>query len=105
MFNINAGIVRNLAIGCAKYCPTAFICVISNPVNSTVPIVVETLKQHGITDTSRVFGVTTLDIVRANTFVSEVKNTDVQKMQVNVIGGHSGATIIPVLSEVVFTHF
>jgi malate dehydrogenase len=50
--------------------------------------------------------VTTLDIVRASTFVSEVKSvsplqTNVKYIfiKVSVIGGHSGATIIPVLSE------
>ena len=46
------------------------------------------------------FGVTTLDIVRANRFVSEVKGTDVHKLDVTVVGGHSGATIIPLLSQI-----
>ena len=49
-------------MGCAKFCPTAFIAVISNPVNSTVPIVAETMKQFGVFDPARVFGVTTLVI-------------------------------------------
>ena len=50
---INAGIVRDLATGIAKTCPKAFILVISNPVNSTVPIVAEVLKQHGAFDPKR----------------------------------------------------
>lgn len=49
---------------------------------------------------SRLFGVTTLDIVRSNTFVAEVKQLDVTKVSVPVIGGHSGITILPVLSQV-----
>jgi malate dehydrogenase len=98
LFNINAGIVRNLANAAAKACPKAFMAIISNPVNSTVPIVAETFKQHGVYDPARIFGVTTLDIVRANSFVSSVKKIDVLKTEVTVIGGHSGATIIPVLS-------
>lgn len=73
LFNINAGIVQKLAAGCAKYCPKAVIAVISNPVNSTVPIVSEVMKQHGVYDSRKIFGVTTLDIVRAATFVTEVK--------------------------------
>ena len=32
LFNTNASIVRDLADACAKYCPKAMICVISNPV-------------------------------------------------------------------------
>lgn len=47
---INAGIVRDLATGIAKAAPKAIVLVISNPVNSTVPIVVEVFKQHGVFD-------------------------------------------------------
>ncbi|EGF79094.1 hypothetical protein BATDEDRAFT_17222 [Batrachochytrium dendrobatidis JAM81] len=98
LFNINAGIVKNLAIGCAKNCPKAFIAVISNPVNSTVPIVAEVFKQHGVFDFRRIFGVTTLDVVRAASFVSEIAGTAAASTNVAVIGGHSGATILPILS-------
>lgn len=47
------------------------------------------------------FGVTTLDVVRANTFVAEKKDLDITKTNVPVIGGHSGVTILPLLSQVV----
>lgn len=49
----------------------------------------------------RILGVTTLDVVRANTFVAELKGLDVSKTNVPVIGGHSGVTILPLLSQVV----
>ncbi|KAI9331889.1 lactate/malate dehydrogenase [Obelidium mucronatum] len=98
LFNINAGICKNLATGIATHCPKALICVISNPVNSTVPIFAEVLKKHNVFDPKKLFGVTTLDIVRANTFVSSTKQVNVQGTEVSVIGGHSGVTIIPVLS-------
>lgn len=48
---------------------------------------------------SSVYGITTLDIVRASTFVSQLKGTNPLETKVNVIGGHSGATIIPLLSQ------
>lgn len=92
---INAGIVRDLATGIATAAPKAFILVISNPVNSTVPIVVEVLKKHNVFDPKRVFGVTTLDVVRASTFVSE-KLGDLSlstSVAVPVVGGHSGVTV------------
>ncbi|KAI9093767.1 lactate/malate dehydrogenase [Phlyctochytrium arcticum] len=98
LFKINAGIVKTLATAAAKSCPKAFIAVISNPVNSTVPIVAEVFKQQGVFDPKRLFGVTTLDIARANTFVSEIQKADPTTANVPVIGGHSGVTIIPVLS-------
>jgi malate dehydrogenase len=99
LFKINAGIVQKLAIGIAKACPAAHIAVISNPVNSTVPIIAEVLKEAGVFDPKRLYGVTTLDIVRASTFVAEVKKTAPAQTAVTVIGGHSGNTIVPLLSS------
>jgi malate/lactate dehydrogenase len=36
-----------------RHCPNAHVLVISNPVNSTVPIVAEVLKKHGVYDPKR----------------------------------------------------
>jgi len=99
LFNINAGIVKNLVTGCAEVCPKACILVISNPVNSTVPIAAEVLKKHGVYDPQKLFGVTTLDVCRARTFVAEAKGNDVAKVKVPVVGGHAGTTIVPLLSQ------
>ncbi|KAG5421161.1 MDH1 [Candida metapsilosis] len=100
LFNINASICQGLAEGIAENSPKAFVLVISNPVNSTVPIFAETLKKKGVYDPARLFGVTTLDIVRANTFISQLypKDTKPTDFNVNVIGGHSGETIVPLYS-------
>ena len=38
--------------------------------------------------------------MRANTFVAEAKGLDVREVDVPVIGGHAGATILPLLSQV-----
>jgi len=101
LFKINAGIVRDLATGIALTSPKAFVLVISNPVNSTVPIVAEVLKQHGVFDPKRLFGVTTLDVVRASTFVAEKLGSLslAPSVIVPVIGGHSGVTIVPLFSK------
>ncbi|KAI0045172.1 NAD-malate dehydrogenase [Auriscalpium vulgare] len=101
LFKINAGIVRDLATGIATNAPKAFVLVISNPVNSTVPIVAEVFKKHGVFDPKKLFGVTTLDVVRASTFVAEIAG-DLGKapsVVVPVVGGHSGVTIVPILSQ------
>jgi len=99
LFNTNATIVANLATACAKAAPDAVIGIIANPVNSTVPIAVEIFKKHGV-DASRIYGVTTLDIVRANEFVGVLGKQDPVDVHVPVVGGHAGITIIPVLSQV-----
>lgn len=53
---------------------------ISNPVNSTVPIAAEVFKKAGIYDEKRLFGVTTLDVVRAKTFYAGKANVNVAGM-------------------------
>merc|ERR1712176_1226959 len=99
LFNVNAGIVKTLVSACAEACPKACILVISNPVNSTVPIASEVLKAKVVYDPRKLFGVTTLDVCRARTFVAEAKGFDPLKMSVPVIGGHAGTTIVPLLSQ------
>jgi len=99
LFNTNAGIVRTLTEGCAEHCPGAIIAVISNPVNSTVPIAAEVLKAAGVYDPSKLCGVTTLDVIRANTFIAANQGTRPEDVDVTVIGGHAGITILPLFSQ------
>ena len=100
LFKVNASIVRDLVKGIAEFSPKAFVLIISNPVNSTVPIAAEVLKAAGVFDPKRLFGVTTLDVVRAETFVQEYSGQkDPSKAQIPVVGGHSGETIVPLFSK------
>ncbi|KAA1182942.1 malate dehydrogenase [Photorhabdus heterorhabditis] len=100
LFNVNAGIVRNLVEQVAKTCPKALVGIITNPVNTTVAIAAEVLKKAGVYDKNRLFGITTLDVIRSNTFVAELKGKKPQEIEVPVIGGHSGVTILPLLSQI-----
>ncbi len=99
LFNTNASIVRDLAKAAAEHCPKANLLIISNPVNSTVPIVSEVFKAKGVYDAKRLFGVTTLDVLRASRFISQIKSTDPANENVTVVGGHSGVTIVPLISQ------
>lgn len=100
LFNVNAGIVRNLVEQIARTCPNALIGIITNPVNTTVAIAAEVLKKAGVYDKNKLFGITTLDTIRSNTFVAELKGKQPQDIEVPVIGGHSGVTILPLLSQI-----
>jgi malate dehydrogenase len=100
LFNVNAGIVKTLIEAGARVCPKACFCIITNPVNSTVAIAAEVLKKAGVYDPKKLFGVTTLDVIRSNTFIAEKKGTAAESENVTVIGGHSGVTILPLLSQV-----
>ncbi|XP_052177241.1 malate dehydrogenase, mitochondrial [Diospyros lotus] len=99
LFNINAGIVKSLCTAIAKYCPHALVNMISNPVNSTVPIAAEVFKKAGTYDEKRLFGVTTLDVVRAKTFYAGKAKVPVEGVNVPVVGGHAGITILPLFSQ------
>merc|ERR1712014_18790 len=46
----------------------------------TVPIAASVLKQKGVYDPKKLFGVTTLDVCRAKTFVANAKGNDVLKV-------------------------
>merc|ERR1712045_639303 len=96
---VGADIVVNLAQAAAEVCPDACLAIISNPVNSTVPIASEMFKKAGKYNKDKIFGVTTLDIVRANKFISELKGLDPQDVNCPVVGGHAGITIMPLISQ------
>jgi len=100
LFNTNAGIVKGLVESCAEFCPDAVLAIISNPVNSTVPIAAEVLKKKGVYDPKKLVGVTTLDVCRARTFVGSAMGKDPADVDVTVIGGHAGITILPLFSQV-----
>lgn len=96
LFNVNASINMQVAQEAGKVCPRAIYMIISNPVNSTVPIWAEVLKKNGSYMPERLLGVTTLDQFRANTFSSEKMG---EGISVPVVGGHAGTTIVPLFSQ------
>tara|TARA_B110000208_G_scaffold154737_1_gene187458 strand:+ start:8801 stop:9736 length:936 start_codon:yes stop_codon:yes gene_type:complete len=100
LFAVNAGIIKTLAEGIVANCPKALVGIITNPVNGTVPIVAEVFKKAGTYDAARVFGITTLDVIRSEAFIAELKGLNVAEVKIPVIGGHSGTTILPLLSQV-----
>ena len=99
LFNVNAGVVKNLAEAIADTCPTACVGIITNPVNTTVAIAAEVFKKKGCYDKNKLFGVTTLDVIRSEAFIAEAKGLNPEDVKINVIGGHSGVTILPLLSQ------
>merc|ERR1712025_598496 len=56
------------------------------------------MEKKGL-DPKKIVGVTTLDCVRANKFVGEIVGCDPDDVNVPVIGGHAGVTIMPVFSQ------
>merc|ERR1712224_107147 len=98
LFKVNADIAKGLVEACAKHCPEAIIALIVNPVNSIVPAMAELYKKKGL-DPMKIAGVTTLDCVRASKFVGQITGKNPNFINVPVIGGHAGVTIMPVFSQ------
>lgn len=98
LFNVNAKIITQLAETCGQVCPNAWVCIVSNPINSTVPIYSRVYKHLNIQN-KNIFGVTSLDLVRAKTFLGHQLNKNPKQFNVPVIGGHAGTTIIPLFSQ------
>ena len=99
LFNINAGIVLDIVKTCAAEAPNACYCIVTNPVNSTVPIAAQALKKLGVYNKDKLFGVSTLDVLRATQFINEARAPHGVD-SVPVIGGHSDVTIVPLFSQV-----
>eukprot|EP00438_Fugacium_kawagutii_P012561 Skav207358 [mRNA] locus=scaffold426:199744:200700:- [translate_table: standard] len=98
LFKVNADIAKGIVEACAKFCPQAVVALIVNPINSIVPAMSELYKKAGL-DPTKIVGVTTLDCVRANKFVSDSVGCHPSIVEVPVIGGHHGITIMPVFSQ------
>ena len=99
LFNTNASIVATIVAAAAKVCLKAMIAIIYNQVNSIVPIASEMFKKAGVYNPSTIFGVTTLDVVRANDFIGSLKGIDPIDVNCPGVGSHAGVTIMPLISQ------
>ena len=82
LFNTNTSIIRDLTQAVADAAPKVLVAIISNPVNRTVPIACEVLQKAGKYDPNKIFGVSTLDIVRSNTFVAKLTANNVSLVHI-----------------------
>ncbi|KAF7267713.1 hypothetical protein GWI33_019090 [Rhynchophorus ferrugineus] len=99
LFKTNAQIVYDVTKSMTKAAPDAYLIIITNPLNSMIPLACEVLKEANKLNARKVFGCSTLDSVRAATFVGEAICKDPKTVDVPIIGGHSGNTIIPLISR------
>merc|ERR1712087_843375 len=62
------------------------------------PAMAELYKKKGL-DPMKIVGVTTWDCVRANKFVGNITGKNPNYINVPVVGGHTGTTILPLFSQ------
>ena len=82
-----------------RYCPEAIILIITNPINSILPLFNEVYKKNRIDGRTKLIGLSNLDSIRASTFVSQQLHSIPSFYTIPVIGGHAGTTIIPLFSQ------
>lgn len=99
-FQPNASIVFELMSAVARYCPKALVAIATEPINSMIPVACEVMKRFRAYDPAKIFGVTTIDVMRANALAARISGLAPEQVNVPVIGGHSDKTIIPVLSHI-----
>jgi malate dehydrogenase len=91
LLNMNAQIVGTVADNIKKYCPKAFVIVVSNPLDL---MTFHMMKKTGF-PTNRVFGQAgVLDSIRFRAFVAMELGVAMSDTQAMVLGGH-GDTMVP----------
>lgn len=99
VFPKNAVIVQQIISHVAKMCPQALIAIGTNPIEGLVPVVSERLKFAGVYNPNHIFGITTLNVIRANTFAANILGLEPECVLVPVVGGNVDGTIVPILSQ------
>lgn len=92
LLNINGGIIKDVAHNVKKYCPNAFVIVITNPLDVMVSIF---QKESGL-PTSKVVGMAgVLDTSRYRHFLATALGVSAADIRAFVLGGH-GDSMVPV---------
>ncbi|KAG5493032.1 hypothetical protein GH5_01759 [Leishmania sp. Ghana 2012 LV757] len=75
------------------------IAVVSSPVNALTPLCAELLKASGKFDPQKLFGVTTLDVIRTRKLVAAALHMNPYDVNVPVVGGRGGVTACPLIAQ------
>ncbi len=91
LVNTNTAIIKTVAQNIAKYCPKAFVIVITNPLDAMVYV----MQQVSQLPPNKVVGMAgVLDSARFRTFLAQEFNVSVEDVTAFVLGGH-GDTMVP----------
>lgn len=90
---VNAGVMKSVGEGIAKYCPDAFVIVVTNPLDAMVWVM---QKASGLNPNKVVGMAGVLDSARFNLFLAAEFNVSVEDVRSFVLGGH-GDTMVPLV--------
>ncbi len=95
LLNINAGIVRDVAKNAAKASPNATFIIFANPMDAMCHVA---LDATGLPASKIVGQGGMLDSARYRTFIAWETQSSVQDVHAQVLGGHTEATMVPIVS-------
>jgi malate dehydrogenase len=95
LLNINAGIVRDVAINAVKHSPDAVVIIFANPMDAMCHVA---LEATGLPKSRIVGQGGMLDTARYRTFIAWETESSVQDVHAHVLGGHTEATMVPIVS-------
>ena len=91
LLSTNADVMRTVADGVKKYCPDAFVIVVTNPLDA---MVYEFQKASGLPPEKVVGMAGVLDAARFKLFIAKEVGVSVEDITAFVLGGH-GDTMVP----------
>lgn len=91
LLNINGGIIKDVANNVKKYCPDAFVIVVTNPLDVMVSIF---QKESGLAPAKVVGMAGVLDTSRYRHFLATALGVSAADIRAFVLGGH-GDTMVP----------
>jgi malate dehydrogenase len=93
LLNINASVIKSVGQNIGKYCPNAFVIVITNPLDAMVFV----MQQASKLPTNKVVGMAgTLDSSRFSYFLAQEFGVSIQDVNSFVLGGH-GDSMVPLV--------
>ena len=95
LLNINAGIVRDVATAAVKHSPDAVFIIFANPMDAMCHV---TLEATGLPKSKVIGQGGMLDSARYRTFIAFETGLSVQDVHAQVLGGHTEATMVPIVS-------
>ncbi|XP_053600292.1 malate dehydrogenase-like [Plodia interpunctella] len=95
----NMDMVKSIAYKLSKLNTMPMVGISADPLNVLVPMASEILKQHSGHDPKKLFGITTIDSLRAQSLYAYYNQWSPRECMVPVIGGHSRDSTIPLLSQ------
>ncbi|KPJ01888.1 Malate dehydrogenase, mitochondrial [Papilio xuthus] len=95
----NADFIKIVSSAVTRIAPVPFFGIVTEPINTLVPMAAEVMRHQGCYEQNKLFGVTIIDALKAQTLYAKANGFVHSECHVPVICGHSRTTMVPLLSQ------